>query len=268
MADVMWKRASTLLAAVLVLTACAQGQKATPEPISLEYDSSPGVVVIEADTTGGSGPAPVGRHVAEVSVYGDGLVVLGREEDGPLVGTDRAVTVGHLEGEGLSQLLTVIASGGFFALDDRYMPSPAPSDLPCRLITAHLAGGAKTVSICPFDYAGAPAAFREAYDALVSIELPDATPFVPTAGTLTATDLGPIDDLPAGEGNQVAPWDTPLVGVSLGEAEQGTRLEGERYGVVEEFLLRYPRGQLFGSQEGRAYQVLLEAELPWESGSP
>jgi hypothetical protein len=268
MVHTMWKRASTLLAAVLVLTACAEGQKPTPEPISLEYDSGAGVLVIEADTTGGLGPAPVGRHVPEVSVYGDGLVVLGSEEDGPLVGTDRAVTIGHLEGDAVSQLLTVIADAGFFALDDRSMASPAPSDLPWRQITVHLAGGGKTVSIYPFDYAGAPAGFREAYDALVSIEPPDATPFVPRAGTLTATDLGPIDDLPAGEGNQVAPWDTPLVDVSLPEAEQGTHLEGERYGVVEEFLLRYPRGQLFGSQEGRAYQVLLEADLPWESGSP
>jgi hypothetical protein len=268
MADTVWKRASIVLAAVLVLTACGGEQKPTPEPLSLEYDSSAGVLVLEADTTGGLDLPPVGRHVAEVSIYGDGLVVLGGEEGGPLVGTDRAVTLGHLEREAVSQLLAVIASAGFFALDDQYVVSPAPPDKPWRQVTVFLAQGAKTVYIYPFDYADAPVGFWDAYHALLGVELADATTFVPTAGTLTATDLGPIGELPAGQGNQVAPWDTPLVGVSLPEAEQGIRLEGERYGVVEQFLLRYPRGQLFGSQEGRAYQVLLEAELPWESGSP
>jgi len=236
--------------------------------IPLDYDSSAGVLVIEADTAGGLGPPPAGRHVAEVSIYGDGLVVLASEKGGPLVGTDRVVTVGHLGGEELGQLLTSIASSGFFGLDDRYMPSPALPDLPWRQVTVNLVGGAKTVSIYPFDYADAPEAFWEAYNAVVGVEPSGATLFVPTAGTLTATDLGPIDDLPAGQRNQVAPWDTPLVGVPLPEATQGTRLEGEEYGVVEEFLLRYPQGQLFGSQEGRAYQVLLEADLPWEAGSP
>jgi hypothetical protein len=58
------------------------------------------------------------------------------------------------------------------------------------------------------------------------------------------------------------------MGIALPEAEEGLHVEGEQYGIVEEFLLRYPAGQLFGSQEGRAYQVLLEADLPWEEGSP
>ncbi len=266
----MVTRTGIAVVLLLMLAACGSSPASEATPVSppLEYDSSAGVLVIEADTTGGLVPPPAGRHVAEVSIYGDGLVVLGSEESDPLVGTDRAVTVGHLEGEAVSQLLTVIASAGFFALDDRYMPSPAPPDMPWRQVTVYLAGGSKTVSIYPFDYTGAPEGFREVYDALVSVELPDATPFVPSAGTLTSTDLGAISELPAGTGNQVAPWDTPLVGISLREAGQGISLEGEQYGVVEEFLLRYPRGQLFGSQEGEAYRVLLEAELPWESGSP
>jgi hypothetical protein len=266
----MVTRTSVALVVILILAACGGGpaDEATPVPIPLVYDSSAGVLVIEADTGGGLGPPPAGRHVAEVSIYGDGLVVVASEEGRPLVGTDRAVTVGHLEGEEVGQLLTSIANSGFFALDDRYVPSPAPPDLPWRQVTVNLVGGAKTVSIYPFDYADAPEAFWETYHAIMGLEPSNATPFVSTAGTLTATDLGPIDDLPAGQRNQVAPWDTPLMGVPLPEATQGIRLEGEQYGVVEEFLLRYPRGQLFGSQEGRAYQVLLQADLPWEAVTP
>ena len=266
----MITRTSVASVVILILAACGGGpaDEATPVSIPLDYDSSAGVLVIEADTAGGLGPPPAGRHVAEVSIYGDGLMVLASEEGSPLVGTDRAVTVGHFEREELGQLLTSIASTGFFALDDRYVPSPAPPDMPWRQVTVNLVGGAKTVSIYPFDYADAPAGFWETYRAIMGVEPSNATLFVPTAGTLTATDLGPIDDLPAGQRSQVAPWDTPLMGVLLPEAAQGTRLEGEQYGVVEEFLLRYPRGQLFGSQEGRAYQVLLQADLPWEGGSP
>ncbi len=268
MADVMWKRTSIVVAAVLVLTACGGGQEPTPEPISLEYDSSAGALIIEVDTYGGLLPPPSSRHIAELSIYGDGQVVLAEEDGVPRAGTGRAITIGRIGEQELAELLSFIAESGFFRLDDRYVDPAAPTDGPWRHVTVQLLAVSRSVSIYPSDYAGAPAAFWQTYDAVTGVQPSDATAYAPTSGTLTATDLGPIDDLPAGEGNQVAPWDTPLVGVSLREAEQGTRLEGERYGVVEEFLLRYPRGQLFGSQEGRAYQVLLEADLPWEAGSP
>jgi hypothetical protein len=266
-------REATVLALVLAtLVACAgPAQQATPspaEPVSLEYDRSAGSLIVEADTSGGLAPPATGRHVPEVSIYGDGLVVMARDGESPVVGTDRVVTVGHLGEEQLGQLLATVADAGFFDLEERYMPSPAAPDLPWRQVTIHLIEGSKTVSIYPSDYADAPAAFREAYEMVVGVQPSDVTPFSPTSGSLTATDLGPIDELPGGRANQVAPWDTPLVGIALSEATQGVHLEGEGYQIVEEFLLRYPQGQLFGSQEGRAYTVLLEADLPWETDSP
>jgi hypothetical protein len=265
------REAIVLVLVFAVAVACTgPAQQATPSPagpVSLEYDRSAGSLIVEADTAGGLTPPPTGRHVPEVSIYGDGLVVMAREGESPVVGTDRRVTVGHLEEEQLGQLLALIADSGFFGLEERYMPSPAPSDLPSRHVTIHLAKGSKTVSIYPFDYADAPAAFHEAYQTVVGVQPSETTPFSATSGTLTATDLGPINELPAGRANQVAPWDTPLVGIALSAATQGADLEGEEYRIVEEFLLRYPAGQLFGSQEGRAYQVLLEADLPWEEES-
>jgi hypothetical protein len=266
-------RVAAAVATLLVmLVACAGPvQEATPSPVlpvSLEYDHRAGVLVIEADTAGGLTPPPVGRHVPEVSIYGDGLVVMAAEDESPMVGTDRAVTVGYLEEGELGQLLAFIADAGFLGLDDRYMPSPAPPDMPWRHVTLNLTDGSKTVSVYPFDYADAPAAFSATYEKILSVRPADAQLFIPASGTLTATDLGPIEELPAGQANQVAPWDTPLVGIPLPEATDGAYLEGEQYGTVEEFLLRYPRGQIFGSQEGRAYRVLLEADLPWEKGSP
>jgi hypothetical protein len=265
----IWKRASMAVAVVLVLTACAGGggQEATPEPISLEYDRSAGALIIEADTYGGLLPPPSSRHVAELSIYGDGLVVLA-EDGAPRVGTDRAITTGRIGEQELRQLLSLIAESGFFGLDDRYVDPAAPTDGPWRHVTVELLGVSRSVSIYPSDYADAPAAFWQTYDAVTGVQPSDATAFVPTSGTLTATDLGPIDDLPAGQGNQVAPWDTPLVGLALPEATEGTYLDGEPYRSVEQFLLRYPQGQLFGSQGGRAYQVLLAADLPWEASSP
>ena len=264
----MWTRASIVVTLVLVLTACGGGQESTPEPISLEYDNRAGVLIVQADTYGGLMPPPTRRHVPEVSIYGDGLVVLAEDEEGPVVGTDRWVTTGHIDHEELQELLAFIVESGFFSLDDLYAPRPAPPDSPARHVTINLLAATKTVSVFPRYYEEAPAAFRETYEKLVEISPPDLTPFTPSAGTLSATDLGPIEDLPAGQGSQVAPWDTPLVGIVLAEVTEGTHLEGEQYQVVEEFLLRYPRGQLFGSQEGRAYQVLLEADLPWAAGSP
>jgi len=264
----MWTRASIVVTLVLVLTACGGGQESTPEPISLEYDDRAGVLIVEADTYRGLVPSPSGRHVPELSIYGDGLVVLAEDDEAPRVGTDRAITTGHVDQEELQELLAFIAESGFFGLDDQYAPSPALPDMPWRHVTTNLLGTTKSVSIYPHDYEEAPAVFWETYHKLLEISPPDSAVFTPSTGTLTATDLGPIEGLPAGQGSQVAPWDTPLVGVVLAEVTEGAHLAGEHYQVVGEFLLRYPRGQLFGSQEGRAYQVLLEADLPWAAGSP
>lgn len=269
MADI-WKPASIAVAVVLVSTACGGGarQEPTAEPVSLEYDHSAGALIVELDTHGGLLPPPSGRHTAELSIYGDGLVVLAEEDDAPRVGTDRAITTGHMGEQELAQLLSFIADSGFFGLDDRYVDSAAPTDGPWRHVTVELLGVSRSVSIYPPDYADAPAAFWRTYDAVIGVQPSDATAFVPASGTFTATDLGSIDDLPGGQGNQVAPWDTPLGGIALPEATEGAHLEGEQYRSVEQFLLRYPQGQVFGSQEGTAYQVLLEADLPWEAGSP
>jgi hypothetical protein len=265
MADT-WKRASIAVAVALVLTACGggRGQEPTPEPISLEYDHSGGALIIEADTYGGLLPPPSSRHIAELSIYGDGQVVLAEEDGAPRVGTDRAITIGRIGEQELAELLAFIAESGFFGLDDRYVDPAAPTDGPWKHVRVELLGVSRSVSIYPADYADAPAAFWQTYDAVTRVQPSDATAFAPTSGTLTATDLSPIDDLPGGQGNQVAPWDTPLVGIALAEATEGAHLEGEQYGSVEQFLLRYPQGQIFGSQEGMAYQVLLEADLPWE----
>lgn len=266
------QQTAALTTLLLVLAACAGPiQEATPSsvaPVSLEYDHRAEALVIEADTFGGLKPPSPGRHVPEVMVYGDGLVVFATEDQDPRVGIDRAVTIGYLEEGELDRLLIFIADSGFFGLDDRYMPSPALPDRPWRHVFVNLTGGTKTVSIYPFDYPDAPSAFSTTYEELLSIRPAEPQVFTPASGTLSVTDLGPIDGLPAGQANQVAPWDTPLMGMALLEAEEGIHLEGEQYGIVEEFLLRYPAGQLFGSQEGRAYQVLLEADLPWEEGSP
>jgi hypothetical protein len=256
---------------LLVLAACGgPPQEASPTslaPVSLEYNHSAGALVIEADTFGGLEPPSRGRHVPEVSVYGDGVVVLATEDQDPRAGIDRAVTIGYLEEAELDELLVFIADSGFFGLDDRYMPSPALADMPWRRVIVNLVGGTKTVSIYPFDYSDAPAAFSTTYEEILGIRPANPQIFIPSSGTLSATDLGPIDDLPAGQASQVAPWDTPLLGIALPEVVAGIHLEGEQYGAVEEFLLRYPAGQLFGSQEGWAYQAVLEADLPWEEGS-
>lgn len=261
------------LATVIILAACGggivgQATLAPVPPISLEYDHQAGALIVEADTYGGLMPPPAGRHVPQLSIYGDGFVVLGGEDEQFRVGTDRVVTTGHVSEEELSQLLSFIADSGLFQLEDRYLPSPALPDMPWRDVTVHLLDTSKTVSIYPFDFEDAPEAFWEVYNEVVGVRPSDATVFTPTSGTLIATDLGPIEDLPGGRQSQVAPWDTPLVAIALPDATQGSHLEGEQYNLVEEYLLRYPRGQLFGSQEGRAYQVLLEADLPWENTQP
>lgn len=261
------------LATVIILAACGGGAVGQPTPsavppIPLEYDHQAGILIIEADTYGGLMPPPAGRHVPEVSIYGDGFAVLGGEDEQFRVGTDRVVTTGHVSEEELSQLLSFIADRGFFQLEDRYLPSPAVPDMPWRDVTVHLLDTSKTVSIYPFDFADAPEVFWDVYNELVGVRLSDAAVFTPTSGTLIATDLGPIEDLPGGRQSQVAPWDTQLVAIALPDATEGSHLQGEQYSLVEEFLLRYPPGQLLGSQEGRAYQVVLGADLPWEDTQP
>lgn len=265
----IWKRTSLAAAVVLVLTGCGgEGtREPTPQPISLEYDDSAGALIVEVDTYGGLLPPPSSRHIAELSIYGDGQVVLAEEDSAPRVGTDRAVTIGRISEQELAGLLSFIADSGFFGLEGRYVDLAAPTDGPWRHVAVRLLGISRTVYVYPPDYAAAPDAFWQTYDAVMGIQPLEATAFVPASGTLTATDLGLIDDLPGGQGNQVAPWDTPLMGLALSEATQGAHLEGEKYRSVEQFLLRYPPGQLFGSQEGTAYRVLLEADLPWEAKS-
>lgn len=266
-------RPGLLLAVLVALVACTggatgQGTPSSVPPISLGYEHSSGALVIEADTYGGLMHPAMGRHVPELSIYGDGLVVLGREAETVMVATDRTVMTGHMGGDELNQLLSFIADQGFFQLDKRYVPSPAVADMPERHVTVNLLHTSKTVSVYPFDFADAPGAFESVYERLADVHPADAAEFTPASGTLTSTDLGPIDDLPSGQRSQVAPWDTPLLGITLGEAVQGAQLEGDQFGIVHEFLLRYPPGQLFGSQEGRAYRVLLEADFPWEQTAP
>jgi len=263
-----WARLAPVL--VLILTACGigTGQEPTPQPISLEYDHSAGALIVEADIYGGLLPPPSSRHIAELTIYGDGQVVLAQEDGAPRVGIDRAVSIARISEQELAELLLLIADNGFFGLEDRYVDPSAPTDGPWRHVTVNLSGISRTVSVYPPDCTAAPTAFWRTYDAVMGVQPPEATAFLPTFGTLVATDLGPIEDLPGGQANQVAPWDTPLVGLALAEATAGAHLEGEEYQTVEEFLLRYPPGQLFGSQEGTAYRVLLEADLPWETGSP
>jgi hypothetical protein len=160
-----------------------------------------------------------------------------------------------------------VVDAGFLQMDDQYQPSEAPTDAPCRTLSINLLRRSKTVSVCPFDEAQAPTAFNAAYTKLTELSLSGATVFTPDSGLLAATDLGPIEELGGGRGSQVAPWDTPLVGFALEEAVDGLHLERDEYNRVEEFLLRYPPSQVFGSQEGRAYEVLLEADLPRETAS-
>ena len=243
----------------------------TPSPVipeSLAYDQSPEALIIEIDTYGGLMPTPLSRHVPDLRIYGAGLVVRAEEGESSSRGLDRSVMTGHLSGEELDQLVSFIAGQGFFQLDDTYMPSPAPTDLPSRHIVVNLLDASKTVSIYPSDFADAPEAFWNIYNELMAVAPSDEEAFIATSGTMTAIELGPIDELPSGLRNQVAPWDTPLVGIALPEATEGVYLEGEEYQVIDEFLLRYPPHQVFGSQEGGAYQVRLEAQLPWGATSP
>jgi hypothetical protein len=266
----MVTRVNTAIVVLVILSACTGGlgDKATPVAISLEYHESAGAIVIQVDTHGGLVRPPSGRHVPELTIYGDGLVVLAEDDGAPRVGTDRRVTTGHIDKEKTQELVAFIAESGFFGLDDQYAPSPLLPDMPWRYVTANLLSTSKTVSIYPHDFEQAPKALLETYRMLMGLSPADAMVFTPSSGTLSATDLGPIEELPGGRQSQVAPWDTPLVGIALSEVTEGIHLEGEQYQVVEEYLLRYPRGQLFGSQEGIAYQVLMEADLPWEAGSP
>ncbi len=264
-------RSGIALATVLILVACRGGgvvDEGAPSPClsSLEYDHSSEVLIVEADTYGGHRPPATGRHVAEVSIYGDGFVVLASDEQSG-VGTDRMITTGHISEEEVSEVLSFMADAGFFELDDEYMPSPALPDMPWRRVTVNLRECSKTVAMYPPDFVDAPTAFSEAYRALMGIQPADAAVFKPQSGVLTAADLGPIDALPGGQQSQVAPWDSPLVGIDLADAMGGAHLAGDQYLTVGEFVRRYPPGQLFGSQEGLAYQVLLEADLPWEDAS-
>ena len=156
------------LLAGLLVTACGGGsQQPTAEPISAEYAHNADTLVVEADTYGGLAPAAAGRHVPELSIYGDGSLILGEEDGARRVGTDRAVIVGQMGEEELLGLLEFIIASGFFQLDDRYRASDPPADAPCREVSVHLMTRSKTVSVCPFDEAQAPAAFSEVYVCLL-----------------------------------------------------------------------------------------------------
>jgi hypothetical protein len=198
---------------VLLLAACGGegGREPTPEHITPEYDDSAGALIVEVDTYGGLVPAPSSRHVAELSIYGeDRQVALAEEDTAPRGGTDRSVTVGRISEQQLADLLASIADSGFFGLEDRDVDPAAPTDGPWRHVTVNVLDRSKTVSVYPPAYATAPDAFWETYDAISGVQPSELTAFVPTSGTLTSTDLGPVEDFPGGQANQVAPWDTPL----------------------------------------------------------
>jgi len=155
--------------------------------LSLEYDPSPGNLVVEMRTGGGL-PTPWVDGISEFRLYGDGRVIQrpGGDERKPMV-------EGKLSAGEVRALLERIRDTGFFDLKSEYADRSIMDGVTQR-ITVNLKEEKKEVRV----YMKEVKEFAAAADVISGITLKDARDYVPARGYLLVRRSQPApSDQPA-----------------------------------------------------------------------
>ncbi|MBI4791045.1 MAG: hypothetical protein HY782_28780 [Chloroflexi bacterium] len=231
----------------------------SPTPIltPIAFDRNPRAILVEADVTGGSNPAPRDMHVPLFRLYADGFVLLAGERAPLTTGLDAAARVGYLSETDIQSLLAYLRDGGFNSLNAYYEPRPAPKDAPTAQITVYL-NKTKTVRVFAPDSPTTPKPFSDALARITQTVPSELTTFVPTDGYLIASAAGSTSDHRAN--SDLVEWGNN-VGVRLADAMDGVTVSGSAFSNAAALIGRAWPKSLF--REGNSvYRVRLASNLP------
>lgn len=164
---------SLVLVVALAMLAAGCGSRA----VALDYDNSPGKVVVEASHGGGL-PAPWDDEAPAFRLYGDGRVI----ERGDQFESDLMVE-GSLEEQQVKDLLTKIKDTGFFDLKNEYFNRRIMDGVTSSIIV-NLKGEQKTVRVYMMDVKPYDAAWK----VIQQYPIPEAKEYVPDKGYLSVSD--------------------------------------------------------------------------------
>jgi hypothetical protein len=198
--------------------------------ISLEYDPSPGNVLVEMRTGGGL-PAPWVDGISEFRLYGDGSLIKrpGGDERKPMV-------EGRLTPRGVRDLLESIRDTGFFSLKGEYADRRIMDGVTQR-INVNLKGEKKEVRV----YMKEVKEFAAAADVIIGYPIRDSSDYVPDKGYLLVrkSEEAPTDQPASPELVALMPPAAEL----LAAAEAGKPVEITGEALVS--MMRYESSQKY-----------------------
>jgi hypothetical protein len=221
----------------------------SPAVIDVQWDTSPSVRIVRyyspSTTAGLAGAYDRRYYVPEVQVWGDGRiiwVVQARES--------RRLLEGHLTPEQMKALLQLVVDAGFFGWEERYY-TPGGHSFPFMHLEVNLIGHSKEVA----EHGGAPDEFYELEGFLSSGAGAAGREYVPTRGYLTATVLGPPEQIGA---TPEAQWPETTAGFALNEVGEGRYIEGEALAFAWQAVNQYTRAPVYVESKGDLYTIMVQ----------
>jgi hypothetical protein len=211
-----------------------------PKP-PVAWDTSPDVLIIRNDTSGGMMYDPNG--MPDVQIWGDGHMVWVAND--PNGNGGRKVFTATLTPAQMTALLQKFVDGGFFGLKDFYEPNAQVYDAPSTCLYVNLSSVSK--SVCD-QMGNAPAKFYELERELTNNVT--AADYIPAQGYLTAI---PFDSTP---NNSQMEWPAQSLGLSLQDTGGGVWVEGEALELAWRVVNTSPYNAVVG-ENGRYYTLTL-----------
>jgi hypothetical protein len=231
--------------------------EATPTPtreppsavIDVQWDTSPSARIVRyyspSTTAGMAGAYDRRYYVPEVQVWGNGRIMWVVKERG-----SRRVLEGQLTTEQMKALLQRIVEAGFFGWEERYYV-PGGHSFPFMYLEVNLTRHSKEVA----EHGGAPEAFYELVELLEGGAAAEGHEYVPTRGYLTATGLGPPEQIGA---TPEAQWPETTAGFALNEVGDGRYIEGEALAFAWQAVNQYTRAPVYVESKGDLYTIMVQ----------
>ena len=180
-----------------------------------------------------------------VQVWGDGRIIwVVQARD------SRRLLEGQLTSGQLESLLQNIVDAGFFGWEERYY-TPGGHSFPFMHLEVNLIGHSKEVA----EHGGAPEAFYELVEFVKGAAGAEGHEYVPTRGYLTATVLGPPEQIGA---TPEAQWPDATAGFALEEVVDGRYIEGEALAFAWQLGNQYTWAPVYVESKGDLYTIMVQ----------
>lgn len=212
-------------------------------PADVAWNTDPSTLIIRLysphTTAGLAGAYDRRYYVPEAQIRGDGRIIWVRQE-----GQSRRILEGQLTREEMETLLGRIVEAGFFEWEDAYYTLGGNSSPPMHLLV-NLVDRSKEVR----DHGGAPEAYYELQDYLLSGADVEGHEFVPIRGYLTTMPFPAGDKAPA--------W-PPGAEVTPEDAQDGRYIDEETLAFAWALVNRAPTAPVYVQHQGETYTIMVQ----------